>query len=131
MPHNRIIRILNGIVLQEELIAILAHLLDIRREHTVNCLGEGLNGIARAPEAVAVLLGYRAGVAVRVGAGDDRFVLGETAEQSAWVVRDGEAIIQEYQPHIARTRQSVIILLRQTLQNSNVWLLLSALISKL
>lgn len=48
--------VLRSIVFEEELVAILAHLLYVGSQHTVNCLYKCFNGIAWTVEAVTVLL---------------------------------------------------------------------------
>ena len=102
-----------GIVVEEKLIAILAHLTDVGSEHAVDSIDKRLYRIARAIEAIAVLLCQRARVAVRVSAGNDRLAAHTVRQQATRVVRDSEAIVEEDQAHIARISQSVIILLWQ------------------
>ena len=72
MPHYRLERMLCGVVVAEELIAVFASLTDVGREHAVDSLDKRLYRIARAIEAIAVLLCQRSCIAVRVGAGNDR-----------------------------------------------------------
>ena len=117
MPHYRLERMLCGIVVEEELIAVFAHLTDVGSEHAVDSLDKRLYRIARAIEAIAVLFCQRARIAVWVSAGNDRLAAHQVRQQTARVVRDSEAIVEEYQAHIARISQSVIILLRQSAED--------------
>ena len=56
MPHYRLESMLCGIVIEEELIAVFAHLTDVGSEHTVDSLDKRLYRIARTIEAIAILL---------------------------------------------------------------------------
>ena len=112
MLHYRLERMLSGVVVEEELIAVFAHLTDVGSEHTVDRLDKRLYRIARAVEAIAVLLCQCTRIAVRVSAGNDRLAAHQVRQQTARVVRDGKTIVEEDQSHITRISQSVIILLR-------------------
>lgn len=113
MPHYRLESMLCGIVVEEEPIAVLAHPTDVGSEHTVDSLDKRLHRIARAIEAIAILFRQCARIAVRVGTGNDGLAAHQVRQQTARVVRDSEAIVEEDQAHIARISQSVIILLWQ------------------
>ena len=113
MPHYRLESMLCGIVVEEELIAVFAHLTDVGSEHAVDSLDKRLYRIARAIEAIDILLCQRARIAVRVCAGNDRLAAHQVRQQTARVVRNSETIVEEDQAHIARISQSVIILLWQ------------------
>ena len=102
-----------GVVIEEELIAVFAHLTDVGSEHAVDSLDKRLYRIAWAIEAIVGLLCQRARIAVRVSAGNDRLAAHQVRQQATRVVRDSEAIVEEDQAHIARISQSVIILLWQ------------------
>ena len=117
MPHYRLESMLCGIVVEEELIAVLAHLTDVGSEHAVDSIDKRLYRIARAIEAIAILFRQCARIAVRVGTGNDRFAAHQVRQQTTRVVRNSEAIVEEDQAHIARISQSVIILLRQTAED--------------
>ena len=112
MPHYRLERMLCGIVIEEEAIAVLSHLLYVRSKHTVDSLDKRLYRIAWAIEAIAILFRQRARIAVRVGTGNDRLAAHQVRQQTARVVRDSETIVEEDLTHIASISQSVIILLR-------------------
>ena len=56
MLHYSLERMLCGIVIEEELIAVFAHLTDVGSEHAVGSFDKRLYRIARAVEAIAVLL---------------------------------------------------------------------------
>ena len=100
-----------GIVIEEELVAVFAHLTDVGSEHAVDSLDKRLYRIARAIEAIAILFRQCARIAVRVSAGNDRLSAHQVRQQTARVVRDSETIVEEDQTHIASISQSVIILL--------------------
>ena len=106
-----------GIVVKEELIAVFAHLTDVGSEHAVDSLDKRLYRIARAIEAIAILLCQRARIAVRVSAGNDRLAAHQVRQQTARVVRDSETIVEEDQAHITRISQTVIILLGQSAED--------------
>ena len=95
MPHYRPERMLCGIVVEEELIAIFVHLTDVGSEHAVDRFDKRLYRIARAIEAIAILLRPCARIAVRVSAGNDRLAAHQVRQQTARVVRNSETIVEE------------------------------------
>ena len=119
MPHYRLERMLCGIVIEEELIAVFAHLTDVGSEHTVDSLDKRLYRIAWAIEAIAILFRQRARIAVRVSAGNDRLAAHQVRQQTTRVIGDGEAVVEEYQTYIACLSQSVVIIFRQPLEHRN------------
>ena len=92
---------LSRVVIEEELVAVLSHLLDVRGKHTVNGLDKGIDRIAWAIESIAVLFCQRTCIAVRIRTGNDGLTTHQVGQQTAGVVGDGEAIVEEYQPYIA------------------------------
>ncbi len=103
MLHNSIVGMLNGVIVQIELIPVLAHLCQIASEHLIHTLRKSTDIVARAPIAIAVLLGDAACVAVRVGGGDDGLLLHQIRQQAGRIVGDSEAVVQEDETHIAGT----------------------------
>ena len=103
MLHNSIVGMLNGVIVQIELIPVLAHLCQIASEHLIHTLRKSIDIIAGAPISIAVLLGDAARVAVRVGGGYDRLLFHQIGQQTRRIVGDSEAVVQEDETHIAGT----------------------------
>ena len=120
MRHNRIVSILHRIVLAQELIPLLAHRLPIRSNYPVEDDREGLHRVALAPEAKAVLLRYPSHIRVRVRGAQHRHPVLQVRQQPRREVRDREPMIQEYQSHVARAHQLVILRLRHPLHHRHV-----------
>ena len=121
MPHYRLERMLCGIVIEEELIAVFAHLTDVGSEYAVDGPDKCLHRIARTIEAVAVLFGQCASIAVRVSTCYDRLLVHDARKQTAWIVGDSEAIVKEYQAYITCICQHFVIVFWQTLHQSSVF----------
>ena len=95
MLHYCLESMLCGIVIEEELIAVFAHLTDVGSEHAVDSLDKRLYRIARAIEAIAILFRQRARIAVRVSAGNDRLAAHQVRQQTARGVRHRETLVEE------------------------------------
>ena len=107
--NNRVIGMLCSIVIQEELITVLSHLLDIRCKNLVHSLHKFLNRITGTIESIPVFLCYQTCITVRISCSKDRFLSYQVREQTTWIVRNRETVIKEYQTYITSSRKCIVI----------------------
>ncbi len=116
MLHDGVVGVGDEVVVAEEVVAMLTHGGAVGGEHLIDQSGEVVRVDALAPVAVAVLLRNPAYIRIWVGGADHWYLIFQIGEQTGRVVRDGEAVDEEDEVHVAGLHEQVVVSCRSELK---------------